>query len=280
MSKNNVVFPEHVEFSTEVSIRKIDLSMDLHVSFATILDLVFEAHLQFFEYLGYSVTNIHGRSIIFANLTIDYQGELFYKDKVQIDVSVNNMQEKFFDLYFRLTKNEKEPVASVKIRVLFFDYDQRKVVAIPKEFREKFPHAQAVLVPSEKNLSAPSDLKWEELEIKKRIHSLAKDLYSLSFKLPHTQEESLATKLREISINLVTHLSRAQHSKIFSEKTIAILKLETDLWTLKEFIEFLTDIELTLEKQITENVLGLLSHLEEFRKNIFSAKKIKLQESQ
>lgn len=139
MTDIQIEFPEKYHFSTELSIRKTDLALDIHVSFASILDLVMEAHLQFFQYLGFSVTDIYGKSIIFANAGILYQGELLYKDQVKIDVVLDNLGEKSFDLTFRLSKDQrKEKVALIKIRVLFFDYSIRRVVSVPEGFRKIF----------------------------------------------------------------------------------------------------------------------------------------------
>jgi acyl-CoA thioesterase FadM len=278
MSKEKIIFPEKIEFFTEIPIRKIDLSMDLHVSFASILDLVFEAHLQFFEFLGYSVTDIHGRSIIFANLSIDYQGELFYKDKVRVDVAIDNMQDKYMDLYFRLQKGENTPVGTVKIRVLFFDYSSRKVVSIPTTFRERFPNAQNHH--QEKSKSKEPEIqaerKWNELKLRKLMQTLAKEVYEYTTYLPSGEEESLFHRLRSLVVSSIALLSQSYHNKIYAERMKSILRLEASLWELNELLEFVSSMDLAVEK-IPKRLLGeIIELVEEFRIRSLAVKKVSI----
>lgn len=280
MPKEKIIFPEKVEFSTEIPIRKIDLSMDLHVSFASILDLVFEAHLQFFEFLGYSVTNIHGKSIIFANLSIDYQGELFYRDMVKIETGIDNMQEKYMDLYFRLQKDQNKPVATVKIRVLFFDYSLRKVVAIPKEFWDKFPHAHSTSpkIEEEKPVSNKilAEKKWKEMKIRKLTQTLVKEIYEFTSELPTQEEDNLFPKMRSLGVSILTFLTQSYHNKIYSERMKSLLRMEASLWELEELFELCEALEYSKVKKPIQILRETLELTEEYRIRSLSVKKIAL----
>ncbi|MCC5813867.1 MAG: thioesterase family protein [Leptospira sp.] len=278
-NKEVIEFPEKSEFSTYIPIRKIDLSMDLHVSFASILDLVFEAHLQFFDYLGYKVTDIHGRSIIFSNLGIMYQGELFYNDKVKVEVAIDNMQSKFMDLYFRLTKDDQIPVSTVKIRVLFFDYTSRKVVEIPEQFRKRFPHSQAVQTQSVEAKS-PSNSKWENLEMRKMSQDFATKLYKFAEKIPDKDGKNIKIKLRSQAIQLISTLTHSYHNKLSSEKFKAIFRFEANLREIEEILIFTKNLGFGGEHPPLEEVWKLISLVTEFRNQIFSGKKYKIQKGQ
>ena len=52
MSRLEIKMPEFYPFKHEMKIRNTDIAKDNHVSFASILDIVFEAHLRFFKFLG------------------------------------------------------------------------------------------------------------------------------------------------------------------------------------------------------------------------------------
>jgi len=282
MSKEYITFPEKIEFSTEIPIRKIDLSMDLHVSFASILDLVFEAHLQFFEFLGYSVTNIHGKSIIFANLNIDYLGELFFKDLVKIDVALANMHEKYFDLYFRVQKNQNIPVAIVKIRVLFFDYSVRKVVAIPIEFKNKFPFAcfQPNLETT-KSLDYPTKTKtnWKQMQIRQSVQALVKEIYEYTENLPPHEEKNLFLKLRKLAVFILTQLTQSYSNKIYVERMKSLLRLEASLLELEELLELSESLGYLHTKIDFHNLKETKQLLGEFRNSCLSVKKVILSDT-
>jgi four helix bundle protein len=279
MSHQEILFPSKTLFSTEIPIRKIDLSMDLHVSFASILDLVFEAHLQFFEFLGYSVTDIHGKSIIFANLQIQYQGELFYKDQVRVDVSISNMQEKYFDLYFRLMKNESVPVSLIKIRVLCFDYSTRKVSELPTPFKDKFPEEvkqKEMMLPLPP--ASPSELKWKDMEIRKSIQELALKVYKYTEDFPPSEEENLTMKLRSSAVELVSSLTQSYHNKMNSDKIKFVVRLEAGLKELEELLILSNNLGFGKDNPPFALLKQAIHMVEEFRTKIFSAKKIYIKE--
>ncbi len=192
---NKVEMPTNYPFSIEIPIRRIDLSLDVHVSFATILDIVMEAYLAFFAHYKFNVLNLKEKSVIFANANIAYQGELLYKDIVKIDVVPDNFMEKAFDLNFRMTKNnETIPVAFIKIRVLFFDYSIKKVIPIPNEFKSLFEiesdrGKQALSVQNE-------SLVWKE------SHKLVVKIYNFTKNFPKDELDNLTSRIRKSATSL------------------------------------------------------------------------------
>ena len=190
-----VEMPTNYPFSIEIPIRRIDLSLDVHVSFATILDIVMEAYLAFFEHYKYNVLNLKEKSVIFANANIAYQGELLYKDAVKIDVAPDNFTEKAFDLNFRMTKNnETIPVAFIKIRVLFFDYSIKKVVPIPSEFKSLFEKENNT---SKQGLSVQNEsLVWKE------AHKLVVKIYNFTKNFPKDEIDNLTSRIRKSATSL------------------------------------------------------------------------------
>ncbi|TGK04997.1 four helix bundle protein [Leptospira semungkisensis] len=266
-------FPSRYYFSTEIPIRKIDLSLDIHVSFASILDLVMEAHLQFFQYLGYSVTDIHGNSIIFANAFIQYQGELLYKDKVIIDVSLDNMGEKSFDLYFRLSKkNRSEKVSVVKIRVLFFDYSQRKVVPIPDAFRKKFEGGKIISQASPEIGAGSSGTLgpdgfvsgFRKLEVWKLAHVFLLHLYELCDTWKEKVEPNLIDHIKSVSSLLPVRIAGAWGTRIRSEKIKNILKAKVHLEELRYLLILVADLGVVDPSQELDDLEIINSHLKKY----------------
>ncbi|ULH29750.1 thioesterase family protein [Leptospira weilii] len=288
MTEIQIEFPERYHFSTELSIRKTDLALDIHVSFASILDIVMEAHLQFFQYLGFSVTDIYGKSIIFANAGILYQGELLYNDQVKIDVVLDNLQEKSFDLTFRLSKNQRrEKVALVKIRVLFFDYSIRKVVSVPEGFRkifteEKIPSYSSPPVGIQEKTSSKSATqiwKFDKLEVLRLAHGLILKLYALGNKMDISrikEHGSLLEHIRSISILLPVRIAGAWGSRILSEKIKNILKAKVHLEELRYLLILVQDLGIySIERELSDLEI-INGHLKKYLVRVRNGKTRKL----
>ncbi|MDZ4726061.1 MAG: four helix bundle protein [Leptospira sp.] len=222
MAKVDLPLPSKYHFKTEIPIRKTDLWGELHVSFATVLDLVLEAHLQFFQYLGFSVLDIYGRSIIFSNATVTYESELLFGDLVEAKVTIENLREKSFELFFHLTKDHgMVSVTRVRISVLFFNYEERKVVPIPKEFLD-------LIAAKELDIKNTSEEMRKFGEVYKRFPlwittlKLLKNVYTIANDLPSHEQEILASGLRKYSVKAVNSAARARKSPYRREKIRAL----------------------------------------------------------
>jgi four helix bundle protein len=222
MAKVELPLPSKYHFKTEIPIRKTDLWGELHVSFATVLDLVLEAHLQFFQYLGFSVLDIYGRSIIFTNATVTYESELLFGDLVEAKVTIENLREKSFELFFHLTKdNGLVSVTRVRISVLFFNYNERKVVPIPKEFLD-------LIAAKDLDIKNTSEEMRKFGEVYKRFPlwqatlKLLKSVYTIANDLPSHEQEILAASLRKYSVKAVNSAARSRKSPYRREKLRAL----------------------------------------------------------
>ncbi|EKR73021.1 acyl-CoA thioesterase [Leptospira noguchii] len=283
MTDIQIEFPEKYHFSTELSIRKTDLALDIHVSFASILDLVMEAHLQFFQYLGFSVTDIYGKSIIFANARILYQGELLYKDQVKIDVVLDNLEEKSFDLTFRLSKDQrKEKVALIKIRVLFFDYSVRRVVSVPEGFRkifteEKIPVYTSSQIEMIQETGSARSRSIDKLEVLRFAHGLTLKLYRIGNKTEVIKKHtSLLEHIRSVSILLPVRIAGAWGSRILSEKIKNILKAKVHLEELRYLLILLQDLKIdSIESELSDLEM-IDKHLKKYLVRVRNGKTRKL----
>ncbi|MBW0432224.1 acyl-CoA thioesterase [Leptospira yasudae] len=292
MTDIQIEFPEKYYFSTELAIRKTDLALDIHVSFASILDIVMEAHLQFFQYLGFSVTDIYGKSIIFANAGILYQGELLYNDRVKIDVVLDNLGEKSFDLTFRLSKDDRrEKVSLVKIRVLFFDYSIRKVVPIPEGFRKIFTEGKipsytsppvgtdATEKGSAKSSTSTQIRSFDKLEVLRLAHDLILKVYALGNRMDAAKLKEhgpLLEHIRSVSALLPVRIAGAWGSRILSEKIKNILKAKVHLEELRYLLVLVQDLKASsIEKELND-LETINVHLKKYLSRVRNGKTRKL----
>lgn len=137
MARVKLDLPDKFLFSTEVHVRIGDINYGGHLGNDAILSFVHEARVRFLESYGYSEADIEGVGIIMTDAVVVYKSEGFYGDRLLIEVAVVDFTRTGCDFLFRLTKKEtNKEVARAKTGVVFFDYESRKVVAVPQKFRD------------------------------------------------------------------------------------------------------------------------------------------------
>lgn len=138
MARVKIEFTEKFLFKTEIVIRVSDLNYGAHLGNDSILTICHEARLRFLKQLGYSELDIEGNGIIMADAAIQYKGEGFYSDELNIEIGVTDFTKNGCDFIYRLTnKKNGKLIALVKTGIVFYDYKRRKILAIPKKFKTK-----------------------------------------------------------------------------------------------------------------------------------------------
>ena len=138
MPRIKIELPEKFIFRTEIAIRVTDLNYGGHLGNDSVLSICHEARLKFLKHLGYSELDVEGSGIIMSDAAIQYKGEGFHGDELIIEISVNDFTKTGCDFVYRLTnKDTQKIIALVKTGIVFYDYNLRKVVSIPKNFIDK-----------------------------------------------------------------------------------------------------------------------------------------------
>jgi len=138
MSRIKIQVPKKFIFKTEIPIRITDINYGGHLGNDSVLSLVHEARLRFLKHLGYSEANVEGVGIIMIDAAIQYKSEGFYGDELLVEVAVTDFSSVGCDFIFKLTsKNSNKEIALAKTGIVFFDYEKRKTVPVPAEFKKK-----------------------------------------------------------------------------------------------------------------------------------------------
>ena len=138
MARIKIDLPGKFIFKTEIVIRVTDLNYGGHLGNDSVLSICHEARLRFLKHLGYSELDVEGSGIIMSDAAIQYMGEGFHGDELIIEISVNDFTKTGCDFVYRLTNKEtRKIIALVKTGIVFYDYNLRKVVSIPKNFIDK-----------------------------------------------------------------------------------------------------------------------------------------------
>jgi len=142
MARVKLIFPGKKSLLTvEIPVRITDLNYGNHVGNDKILSIVHEARVQLLAALGnYRELDIGGCGLIMSDAVIAFRGEGFYGDLLHIELFADEPSAFGFDIFYRIrAKRQHEDVliAEVKTGMVCFDYEQRKLTAIPEAFRAK-----------------------------------------------------------------------------------------------------------------------------------------------
>ncbi|NRP37056.1 MULTISPECIES: thioesterase family protein [unclassified Marinobacterium] len=136
MARIKIDMPDNYLFSTVMDVRISDINYGNHLGNDSVLSFVHEARTRFFRQYGYTEMDVEGLGIIMTDSAIVYKAEGFHGDQIQIDITVGDFNKYGCDIFYLMTnKATAVEIAHVKTGIVFFDYDARKVVTLPEQFR-------------------------------------------------------------------------------------------------------------------------------------------------
>lgn len=137
MPRIKIDMPDNYLFSTEIPVRISDINYGGHLSNDAVLSIIHEARIRFLNQYHYSEMDVEGLGIIMTDSAIVYKAEGFHGDQIQIDVTVGDFNKYGCDFFYLLSnKQTAVEIAHAKTGIVFFDYQERKVVHIPDQFRD------------------------------------------------------------------------------------------------------------------------------------------------
>jgi acyl-CoA thioesterase FadM len=75
---------------------------------------------------------------IVSDAAIAYKAESFLGDVLNIEIGIGDHNKYGFDLYYRITKGaDHKEVARGKTGIVCFDYEKRKIAAVPATLSDK-----------------------------------------------------------------------------------------------------------------------------------------------
>ncbi|HEU4860167.1 MAG TPA: thioesterase family protein [Chitinophagaceae bacterium] len=141
MARIKIDLPRKFPFTANIPVRITDINFGGHVGNDTILSIVHESRAQFFTHCGYTELDFAGAGTIMSDVAIEYKNQTYYGDTILASVAVGEITKVAFDLFYKLEKRSAEgkliPVAFAKTWMVCYDYDQKKVTAIPEKAIEK-----------------------------------------------------------------------------------------------------------------------------------------------
>ncbi len=140
MARVKIEIPENFIFQCNLPVRITDINYGGHVGNDALLSILHEIRMQFFKHFGYSEMQFAGAGMLMADVAIEFKSELFYGDIINASVTAGEFSKIGFDIFYKLEKHtgeEKKLVAVAKTGMICYNYEKKKIVAVPDEARQK-----------------------------------------------------------------------------------------------------------------------------------------------
>lgn len=138
MARIKLALPAHFRFSTLIPVRITDINYGNHLGNDAVLSILHEARMQYLKSIGYTELSFAGVGLIMSDVGIEFKAEAFYGDTLKAYVTASETGKVGFDLYYKLVRSQDETiVALAKTGMICFDYEKRKVTAVPEEAVKK-----------------------------------------------------------------------------------------------------------------------------------------------
>ncbi|GGG08602.1 thioesterase family protein [Pontibacter amylolyticus] len=137
MPRIKVAIPAHVSFEASIPVRITDLNYGAHLGNDALLSILHEARLQLLKNFGYTELDLGGASLIMADVAIEYKGEGFYGDVLTLRLAFDDVHRYGFDITYHVLNQNGKEVARAKTGMLCFNYQQRKLMALPDEVKAR-----------------------------------------------------------------------------------------------------------------------------------------------
>ena len=125
--------------SVHIRVRIGDINYGNHVGNDAFVSFIHEARLQWLQQNNFTELDIAGTGLIMSDLAFEFKNESFYGEEISITISAGEISKVSFDLYYQLTtqrNNETILLAKAKTGMVCYDYQNKKVAAIPAVLRK------------------------------------------------------------------------------------------------------------------------------------------------
>lgn len=136
MPKHLVELPARYDHAIDYRVVYSDINAANHLGADRVLPIALEAQFAFVRFLGYDDAVVfENAGLIMVSSQIDYLAEAHYGERLKVSVAVSQASKKSIDMRYGLhSLDHQRDIARVQTRLLFFDYELSKVVAIPEGF--------------------------------------------------------------------------------------------------------------------------------------------------
>ena len=134
MERVKINLPEKVLFTYTFTIATADINEAQHMGNERILVFTNIVRTAFFKALDFNTYETAASGTIVANHSIHYKSEGFAGDVITCEVGAQNLTDCSFDIVFHFIKENGKTLATVRTGCVYYDYVQRKILALPAHY--------------------------------------------------------------------------------------------------------------------------------------------------
>lgn len=141
MARLKLEFPDdQFCYSTHLTVRVTDINAANHLANDSMISMISEARARFLFDVGAEDARGDGVGIIVTDLATTYRNEAHARDQLLFEVGVMDFNKYGGDIIFRITRPQDGAlIAMAKSGFVLFDYTNKRVVAMPPGFYQRFP---------------------------------------------------------------------------------------------------------------------------------------------
>ena len=139
MARMRIELPQKSIASFTIPVRITDINYGNHLGNSSLVEIIHEARMQFLSQHGFTEMNAGGSSLIMSELSIEFKNESFYKDDLDVKIFVGEVSRVSFELFYSISvvrNNLSTIIANAKTGMVCFDYNEKKVVAVPAKLKK------------------------------------------------------------------------------------------------------------------------------------------------
>ena len=126
-------------FTTRLTVTVGDLNYGAHVGNDRFLLFFHEARLRFLAESGYSELDIgDGVGLIMSEAHVKYLAQVGMGEDLDVEVNISDLGKIRFTMNYRIVKADGKTAAEGWTILTSFDYQNKKLTRLPKEFVDKY----------------------------------------------------------------------------------------------------------------------------------------------
>lgn len=140
MPRVHITVPDASPLSIiRVPVRITDINYGNHLGNDSVVSIIHEARVQFFQQHGFTEMDAGGVGLIMSDLAVSFKNESFYGDELEIEIYASEISKVSFQLIYHLdTRREGRDItiAVASTTMVCFNYETRKVSPMPEALKE------------------------------------------------------------------------------------------------------------------------------------------------
>lgn len=138
MARLKIELPQNSLATFKIPIRITDINYGNHAGNNAIVEIIHEARMQFLKQHGFTELDAGGTALIMSELLVEFKGESFYGDILEVSVYAGEISRKSFELFYRLTtlRSQNVVIAHAKTGMVCFNYALKKIDLLPENLRD------------------------------------------------------------------------------------------------------------------------------------------------